>query len=83
MFIMFYIFIFFLHRFTTGSLYLYLSPEPCEACVTTDGCALLTTFGLLKKTPAYCYSKAWKSKDNLLYNSDWIHLKEESHNVQG
>ncbi len=43
----------------------------------------VTTFGLLKKKKkkknAYCHSKAWKSKDNFLYNSDRILLKEERH----
>ncbi len=36
-------------------------PEPCDACCNMDGCALLTTFGLLNKTRHY---KAWKSQDN-------------------
>ncbi len=39
----------------------------------------LTTFALLNTTTRPCYYRAWKSKDNFEYNSDWIHRKEESH----
>ncbi len=43
-------------------------------------CALyLTTFGLLNKNTRPCHYKAWKSKENVSYNSDWIRLNEESY----
>ncbi len=43
-------------------------------------CALyLTTFGWLNKNTHPWHYKAWKIQDNFSYNSDWIHLKEESH----
>ncbi len=39
----------------------------------------LTTFDLLNTISRPCRYRAWKSQDNFEYNSDWIHLKEESH----
>ncbi len=54
-------------------------PEPCDVRFIMDGHALLTFCGQLKKTPTHCNDKVWKTKDNFLYNSDWIRLKEESH----
>ncbi len=52
-------------------------PEPCDARFNMDACTYLTTFGLLNKNTHPCHYKAWKSQDNFLYTSDWIHLKEE------
>ncbi len=43
----------------------------------------LTTFALLNTTTRPCHYRAWKSQDNFEYNSDWIHLKEESHILLG
>ncbi len=55
-----------------------LPPKPCEARFIMDVCALFHYFQTVekKKTPAYCHSNAWKSKDNFLYFSNWIHLKK-------
>ncbi len=42
--------------------------------------ALYFTFlGCLNKNTRPCHYKGWKSQSNVLYNYDWIRLKEESH----
>ncbi len=51
-------------------------PEPCGTLFTMGW---MRCFGLLKITPIHCHYKSWKSQDFFKYNSDCIHLKEESH----
>ncbi len=38
-----------------------------------------TFFGCLNKSTRPCHYKGWKNQSNVLYNYDWIRLKEESH----
>ncbi len=53
------------------------APDPCEARFIMDVCTLFDVFWTVGTT--HCNDNAWNSQDIFLYNSDWIHLKEESH----
>ncbi len=51
--------------------------EPCEARFIMDAHTLFDVFWTIEQK--HFNDNAWNSQDNFLYNSDWIHLKEESH----
>ncbi len=53
-------------------------PEPCEARFIMHA-LYFTSSGLLTKSTRLPHCKAWRGRDNVLCNSDWICLKEESH----
>ncbi len=52
-------------------------PELCDACFNMDGCTLFDYFWTIEQKHLPMDSKAWKSQDNFLNNSDWIRLKKE------
>ncbi len=60
-----------------NQLYKEMSPEPCGVLFMMD----VIYFFFKITTPIHCHYKSWKSQDIFWYNSDCIHLKEES-NIQ-
>ncbi len=50
--------------------------ELCGVLLMMDGCSFL---GFKISSTIHCPYKAWKSQDMFWYNSDYSHLKEESH----
>ncbi len=64
--------------FATGGHY---SPPGAVWGMFYYGCArfIWRVLDCWTKTPAHCNDNAWNSQDNVLYNSDWICLNEESH----
>ncbi len=66
-----------LYCFKYGYLSYKNTSEPCDAHFNV--CALFDNFWLVEQNTHPWHYKAWKIQDNFSYNSDWIHLKEESH----